>query len=294
MLSRMLGSIPGVTAVGEISGIWNAASNGDICSCGAPITGCPVWRSGLHAVERAHGVGTAEYSDFARLTKSVLRSRRSRNLAALRSSHPGDWPEDVREYVEVVGTLLEAVTAATGGDVLVDSSKLPPGQLTLLLIPGARVDVVQIVRDPRAVANSELISRRKLAAGEASQVPGRSIMRSAAYWSLGNLAIRRFGPYADSFTSLRYENLASQPAKELGSLASWLGLAPLPDGRPRLPLGHLGVGNPSRFDDPSRAIRPDTAWRSQLSMPQRAAVAGVSLPTRALLHRGYGSFESRH
>lgn len=288
MLTRMLGSIEGVTAIGEVSGIWNAASGGEVCSCGAAITECPIWSAGLQAVDAAYGIGPAEYSDFAALTKSVLRSRRCHGLVALRRANVSRWPEDVRRYVEVVGTLLEAVTVATGGDVLVDSSKLPPGLLTLGLIPGAALDVVHIVRDPRAVANSELRSLKKMAAGMASEVPGRTILRSAIYWSAGNLAVKWFGRYAQSFTALRYEALASHPASELRSLAHWLGLEHPPSDAPQLALGHVGVGNPSRFGDPRGAIRPDTAWTWELSLPQRALVGGVSLPARALLHNGYG------
>jgi hypothetical protein len=181
--------------------------------------------------------------------------------------------------------MLGAVAEATSSEALVDSSKLPPGFLSLALMADTEVDVVHIVRDARAVANSELRSLRELAAGDTPMVPGRSLLRSTVYWSLGNLAVLRYGRLADSFTLLSYEALSLAPDERLLALSRRLRLqGPIP-GR-RLDAGHVAVGNPSRFDDASRVIRPDVAWKSELSRTQGAIVTVVSAPARAILRRG--------
>ncbi len=271
-------------ALGEVSGLWDAAQRGERCSCGEVILDCPVWSQGLNAVRDVHGIGSDDYADFASLTTDVLRTRRSRELSALQHIAPAAWPQDVRRYVNVIDTLFQALRATTRCDVLVDSSKLPPGFLTETLLTNTHVDVVHIVRDPRAVASAELGSLQRGQDGHARLPPGRSLVKSTVYWSLGNLAVRGFAGRADSRTMLRYEDLAQAPALELQSLANRLGLAPSPV-KLRLDSGHLAVGNPSRFDGAERPIRLDNAWQRSLTKRQRAVITGLSAPARLLLAR---------
>jgi hypothetical protein len=191
----------------------------------------------------------------------------------------------VRFYVAVIQTLLEALALAANTEVLVDSSKLPPGFLTEALVGRMALDVVQIVRDPRAVANSERKTLKILQAGEDALVPGRSILKSTMYWSVANLAVQRLARRAATFSMIRYEDLAAFPEREIRALAERLDLeGPVP-GQPLVSAGHVAVGNPTRFDDPGRSIRPDTAWKTELPVAQRLLVTGLSAPARVLLDR---------
>lgn len=281
LLGRLLGGLPGAFALGELSGIWAAAAHGDRCSCGQPLPECPVWAAGLAAVAASHGVGQSDLAEFASLTRSVLRTRDARRLAALVDRPQEEWPESVRTYVNVVNTLLHAVAKFSGAEFLVDSSKLPPGFLTLMLVPDVRVDVIQIIRDPRAVVNSEGRSlQSKLGTGRGSP-PGRSTLRSSFYWSTGNLAVQMFGRHADSFVQLRYEALTADPAGQLRLLASGLQV-PEPPGGLELGGEHLAVGNPSRFET-RREVKPDIVWRTELSAPRRLLVSVATAPARWLL-----------
>lgn len=281
MLSRLLGSLPSATAIGELSGVWDAAARGDLCSCGAVIVECPVWVSGFQAVKEEHGLTVGDFPEFARLSQSVLRTRRSRELKALQIQPSQQWPQDVQRYVAVVGTLLRAVSTAASSEILIDSSKLPPGLLTLALLDDVRLDVVHLVRDPRAVATSERRSLRR-SAKAANSPPGRSLLRSSVYWSLSNVAVRRLGTYARSFTIVRYEDLATRPEETLGRLLRRMDV-PAPVGPASLHPGHLAVGNPSRLAVPTTAIRPDMTWERELKSSERLLVVVVTLPARLLL-----------
>lgn len=292
LLSRILGSMAGVLAVGEVSGIWRAAAQNDVCSCGQRVPECLVWGAGLEAVAKAHGIGPSDYDQMALLSSSVLRTRNSLRLRSLREVPRHSWPKDVHRYVGVMETLLQSASDVSGCDTLIDSSKLPPGFLVENLFD-ARVDVVQIVRDPRAVASSELRSNRQLAAGTSSPVPGRSLLRSAAYWSFGNLAIRALGSAADGFVTVRYEELAAAPASVLAALAQRLDLDDGGSSPVRMATGHIAVGNPSRFDGEVRPIRLDVAWRDELTFTQRTVVSTITAPARAVLSTGWGVTSAR-
>lgn len=284
LLSRLLGSLSDATAIGELSGVWEAAGRDDLCSCGARVLSCPAWGPAFRAVEEQHGLSLAGFPDFARLTRSVLRTRRMRELRRLRHTAPETWPQDVRTYVGVIGTLLSALSAATGSEILIDSSKLPPGLLTLTLLNDVRVDVVHIVRDPRAVATSERRSLRTSLAAPGSP-PGRSLLRSSVYWSLGNLAVRWAGSAAASCSVVRYEELAADPDATLRRVHRRIGVDPCHRAA-SLDPGHLAVGNPSRHAKPATEVRPDLAWTKELSRVERALVMTVTLPARVVLRLG--------
>lgn len=287
LLCEMVGAFDGVLALGEISGLWRALYRGQACSCGRNIEDCAVWGPALKAVKEEHGVGPAEYEAMAELTKRVLRTRTARELSRLAGRDEREWPDDVRRYVSVMQTLLTSVTRNAGARALVDSSKLPPGFLTLRLIPGARVDVLHIVRDARAVANSERKTRVRRQDEEDVLPPGRSAAESVVLWSGFNVAVWFFARHADSYRALRYEELTQAVEPSLSTLARALGLTRT--GGQVLDRGHIAVGNPARLEGPGRAVRTDDSWRSDLPVGKRVLVTLASAPAAALfrivLHR---------
>ena len=265
LTSEIVGSFPGALAVGELSGVWGAATRNQDCSCGTSLRACPVWSYALRSVEAEHGLNERDFPALDRLACRVLRTRDSLRLASLRVGDVGSWPTGVRQYVDITRTLIFALAEVSGATVLVDSSKLPPGMLTLRLVPNTDICVVHVVRDPRAVASSELRTMRRPPDRAGAVPPGRSPLRSAVMWQGANLAVRwsarKVGPYA----RLRYEDLVSRPTQMIGALGEFVGLEPgleISGDQVSLRESHVAVGNPSRMDCRVRTIRSDNSRNS--------------------------------
>ncbi|MGH3344190.1 MAG: sulfotransferase [Carbonactinosporaceae bacterium] len=297
LLAQGLGSLPGALAIGEFKDLWWAAEVNYPCSCGSPLRACPVWSAALAAVHARHGVDASGYAGLHGLATSILRTRRASRIVRLRSRPRERWPEHIRRYVDVNTTLLRAALDVSGADVVVDSSKFPPGFLLHMLAPDADVRVVHIVRDPRAVANSERKSRKagQEGAPQAHGSPwreeitcGNAALASAAYWGGMNLAVARYACHVSAYRRVRYEDLADRPHDVLRSLGRFTGLdgrIPGAAGEPiALDPGHVAVGNPCRFDGPTRSIRVDLSWREELPARDRLAVNAVTAMPRLVLH----------
>lgn len=284
VLCQTLGRADGVLALGEVSGIWQAVGNDRTCACGQPLTRCAVWGPPLQRVTDVHGLDSSDFDRLADVARSVLRTKRSPGLARLRHAPQSEWPADVRCYIGVLDTLLTELVALTGSSVLVDSSKLSPGFLSLLLVPSVTVDVLHIVRDPLGVANSERKSRATAAAVNDETPPGRSLLDSAVRWSLANLAINYLAPrHAQSYNRISYESFATDQNRVLRDLEPRLRLTGLASLRAPTPTSHIAVGNPTRLRSSTSDFLVDSSWRSDLSWAQRTAVSLTTLPARLWL-----------
>lgn len=281
LLCEMVGAFQGAVSVGEMSGIWRAADRDDPCSCGVSILHCPVWGPALAAVEAEHGIKRTDYADWAWRAREVLRTRSVLSLARMPKDDPSAWPAHIREYVEVLDTLLRSVRETTGAIALVDSSKLAPSYLVDRLLPGSRVDLLHIVRDPRAVANSERKTRIRSGPGAELLPPGRSVMQSVLFWSGFNLSVRAFASRVSSYFLLDYASLTRHPDAQLDDLAQHLQLQRTPG--LMLDSGHIAVGNPARLKGPGRSVVTDDSWKTELPRWTAWLVTIATLPARVLL-----------
>lgn len=282
LLGDLLGAHPRSLHAGEVSGIWDAADRGGSCSCGSSLPRCPVWGSALRLVAKEHGIKADAWRTLADLTARELRSRRVVSLLRSRS-RPDARPADLDRVVIATGVLLRAALATAGAEVLIDSSKLVPGLLAHTLTPRNRVSCVQILRDPRAVAASEVRTRHLAPGNNEFLPPGSSVARSLLRWYGANGSV--FGVARAAripWTSVAYEALAADPAVVVASVTRRLGL----DWDPSVISGstvtsqehHVAVGNPARLVKGPRNVRIDESWRTTLTGLDRLLAEAVSLP----------------
>jgi sulfotransferase family protein len=280
IMGNVLNEIPGFFHVGEIHFLWkNAAGKGSnvLCGCGTPLAECSIW-SRIVPLGRPAGASAEEYAAAIR----------RRQLAYVRTRHTwrvlnrGLDSEGIREHAALMARTYHAVADLTGARVIVDTTKIPGEAALLPHLEGVDPYFVQLVRDPRAVAESWRVPKQY-----AYVMPS---WKSTAYWTGFNLAsqaiIRRY-PRRSLF--LRYEEFIADPQGAMEKLlrlcAEDPALNPLRGRSIDLRPNHTVTGNPDRFRHGPTVIKErDDSWKTGLSWHARLAAVTLSWP----LFKRYG------
>jgi Sulfotransferase family len=301
VLDQLLGSQAGFFSAGELDSIWNGGVLEDApCACRERFSSCAFWEKVRSADPDLLTMETA--SRMKKYHDEVLRSRLMYRVwrEGGRNHMVATAP---RDYFDHIARLYRAISLATDGRVIVDSSKHPT-YAYLLVKSGiaTRFEVIHLVRDPRGVAYSWM---RKLDLGAsegAKYMPRLRPMETAALWLEWNMTVERIAKTCQlSYRLLRYEDFVEDPLRSLRRLDLALveeDADPLSTGGVRRPDLHTVSGNPSRLRTGPLRVRADNEWRQRM---RGADALKVSLLTQPLLKRyGYeflvrvGEGERRH
>ena len=288
LVERMLGAVPGWVNVGELVDLARSVARTDeLCGCGVPFSACPVW---TEVGEVAFGGWTEDVLD--RLTRLQRAAARQRHLPRLLGS-PLPASEALTELRAAYTRIYQAVAAVTGAEVVVDASKGPALGQALAGAPGIDLRMLNVVRDPRAVAWSwnRRVDRPHVTSGDAQmwRIPAH---RAAAQWSSLQVEMQAIaGLGGVRSTRLRYEDFVADPVYSLVCAIAALGLPLLPaelpvvtEGRVVLEPSHGLSGNPGRFRSGAVELRRDDSWATEMPATDRAVVTALTLP----LLRAYG------
>jgi Sulfotransferase family len=281
LIERMLGGAPGWVNVGELVDLARSVAPSDeLCGCGLPFSQCPVW---TRVGEIAPGGWTGPALDrLCALQRAAARQRHlprllsrrapSRSLAELRTSY---------------SRIYQAVAEVTGAEVVVDASKGPALGAALAGAPGVDLRMLNVIRDPRAVAWSwhRHVERPHATAG-AEQMWRIPVHRAAAQWSTLQLeveAIARWGGIP--FCRIRYEDFVAEPVGSLARATAALGIPVSPEDLPRVDADGVALspshglsGNPGRFRSGTVPLRRDDSWVTEMPRSARALVTALTLP----------------
>lgn len=280
LLDRAIGQLPGFFSGGEILDIWRAGiGENRLCGCGRPFAECEVWQA----------VGVSAFGGWDTIdrvaTEREVRSFGFREGMRVLLSGSATPPARFAARSEVLRRLYGAISEATDGAWIIDSSKAPYYGLALSMIPGFDVRAVHIVRDSRAVAYSWAKHVQR------PDTPGRVVMMHrlgatsvSARWNAYNWMMEALGrrlPVA----RVRYEAFLRDPGVELERTMTALGLADatrtmshLQPGVIRLGTDHTVMGNPMRMATGEIPLREDDEWRSQLPALPRVLVTAMTWP----------------
>jgi GT2 family glycosyltransferase len=288
LVERFLGAAPGWVNVGELVDLARSvAPHDELCGCGCSFSTCPLWG-------RVGDVAFGGWSDevFDRMRTAHRAAARQRHLPGLLRTSTRPSPELVSlraDYAAIYG----AVAEVTGATVVVDASKGPALGQALAGAPGIDLRMLNIVRDPRAVAWSwqrEVVRPHDVTGTD--QMWRIPVHRAAAQWSALQVEmelVSRLGHRPGA--RMRYEDFVKDPVSTVVEATAALGvpvravdLPVLPDGSIVLEPSHGLSGNPSRFRSGTIRLRSDESWASEMPPRAKAVVAGLTLP----LLRGYG------
>jgi hypothetical protein len=122
-------------------------------------------------------------------------------------------------FLARLAALLGALQRATGAAEFIDASKSPEMALALGLTPGTDLYVLNLVRDPRAIAVSWSKRRKRALAGWEFSRTWAQRQRVLTRWS------RALGP---RFVEVRYEDFAADARATVARVQAWAGLAASP------------------------------------------------------------------
>jgi hypothetical protein len=282
LVERMLGAAPGWVNVGELVDLARSVAPADeLCGCGAPFSSCPFW---TRVGERAFGGWTEDV--LARLAGLQRAAARQRHLPGLLS--PRHVPSEALTALrDSYARIYAAVAEVAGASVVVDASKGPALGQALAGAPGIDLRMLNIVRDPRAVAWSwsRRVARPHVTAVD-QEMWRISARRAAAQWGALQLEVevmaRRGGARS---ARLRYEDFVADPLGSLITATTALGLPLGPGDLPAIVDGAVGLGpshglsgNPGRFRSGTVQLRRDDRWATAMPIGDRAVVTALTLP----------------
>ena len=274
-----------IFGAGELTHVFADWRRNRPCSCGVMLQQCPFWTRVLRRWSEA-GIRV----DEAETDTREVENSRLRQVRRLRRN-----PER-SVYAEAWRSMFSAVEEIAQVSLIVDSSKTTGTtalrRRSLQRVLDRNVDVVHLVRDPRAVLYS-ISQGRGPSEGTPRRHPQLVTLRSSLAWSLSNRAAAADRKQAPHTSVVRYEDLLRDTPSELSRLIEDLGLG-TPDRSvrvpPRLSPGHGIRGNRLRRSA-AVELRIDDLWRRvDLNWVHRLASA---LTWPVAIHYGYNPLSKR-
>jgi hypothetical protein len=187
--------------------------------------------------------------------------------------------------------ICTSLAEVSGAGLIVDTSKLP--HLAAVLAGAPEVDhyVLNVVRDPRAVAYSWQRRKPLPVANGMSTMVTMSPVASVRNWSKacsGAELLRRYVP-RDRWLFVRYEDFVARPEAIVDQVLEFVHVpAPGPFVGPdtvQLGMNHTLAGNPNRFRTGPVRIAEDDEWKFRMTRRDRIVITAAAFPL--LLRYGY-------
>jgi hypothetical protein len=288
LIERIIGSQKSLCPIGEAQFIWDRSfRDNQLCGCGNPFQECAFWNE---VSQRAFESHPASFDSALPLSLKAKIDTGHVPWLILRR-RPARYQASLDAYGDHLTRLYSSVLAASGGKVVVDSSKDHRHGQTLSRIPGVELHVIHLLRDPRAVAYSwRRVRTRPEIHWKKEEMPVDPIATTAQRWMLLNIQLDLLSHSAASYSRVRYEDFVANPAGELSRILSPLGgasaatVSQLSTGSLDLGPNHTVSGNPMRFQHGPVSIEADVEWQEKMPAMDRLAVTAMTLP----LLRKYG------
>jgi hypothetical protein len=286
ILANVLGSVPGVTTLGEINNIWERGFGDDLmCSCGEPFSRCPTWQpiASRAFPEPAPTVAAGAHEASRGLGNTWLLKRRL-PWVGRKIAHRAD------QYAAMLARLYRAAAAEAGARLLVDASKSPWHCAVAASLADFDVSVLHLIRDPRGVAHS---LRKKVGyqrGGTQIYMDQHSSTVSSLAWVYRNRLVEWEWHDDSKYLQMRYEDFIADPAKEVAGILELVELGDLSapfvsSHEVDITPSHNISGNPVRFQQGTTTLRADEAWRESMPRHVKMYVRAITWPHMS--HFGY-------
>lgn len=269
IVERILARGIGAFSAGEVHRFWEyGISKKWKCACNEELADCPFWGEVLGNVTRRMGI---ELKDIVYAWRKVARPK-SIPFIFLPSIRTSSFNESFDLYTSFLSVFYSEVSSVSGRKRIVDSSGSVIHGGILSGVDGVDVSMIHLVRDPRAVANSNKRIKDNPASSSNSKMSRKGVVRTSISWRVVNriLSFLRNSRFENS-TIARYEDLFLNPSVEFSYLAEKIGLrfeneevfeSP---GTVVFEEDHMGQGNPIRFKSGKIDLYVDDKWKDEMS-----------------------------
>lgn len=277
LLALLMDHHPQIASVGETSLHRTTQIRGVAqypCTCGELLIRCPFWTRVFRSVsDRGLEFGATHWTNDYRYKQPLLHRTLSlysshewmRRLQGLAASWLPGHRGRLRRTHAVNVEFIRAVLEITHSDVFFDTSKELMRLHHLLSIPELEVQVIRVVRDVRAFANSAKRNKKL------------TIEESVQNWRDYQLGVERItrGFPSDRVFLLRYEDLCQEPSYWQQQLYGFLGVEKLTPPETIIPSEHHVIGNRMRLKD-SLTIRFDESWKDNLTEMEVSQIMDIA------------------
>jgi hypothetical protein len=284
LLDRILGQLDGYVSVGELRQIWaRGLADNQACGCGRPFHDCEFWSEVVRGASVP--LDTSGVQHIIRLARTVASARTLPQLT-LPWLRTASYTRRFEEFATTLKQLYEAIHRASGGQVIVDSSKSPSYGLLLAQLGFLELHVVHLVRDSRAVAYSQ--QRPKLKPEiywEEQRMKVRRPSRTAVDWVLTNTLLHLL-ERQPHYSRVKYEEFVDRPGDTVRRIAAECGrpAGDLPFLRNQevwLGQAHTVSGYPIRSQQGWTQLKPDLEWQEKLAKSHRRIISAMTAPLLA-------------
>lgn len=280
LLGFLLNEHPACVSIGAATGLTRRVDLSTYrCSCGRPFHECEFWN---HIAARTRALGHPVNVFETNFWNTHLRLSGNRYLNALlirplsweplidvRDAVVGRLPQ-VRRAISEMGwntwSLASAVLERTGKSVFVDTARDHQRPKYLAMHPLLDVRVIHLIRDARG--NSASIMKHT----------GVDVATAARQWRHYNVEAARMRRFLapESWMSLHYEDLCSDPRGVLNEIFDFLGVHRATQ-HALGELDHHIIGNSMRLKGLGE-IREDRSWQKTLEDEELALIARIVGP----------------
>ncbi|MCG5541626.1 MULTISPECIES: hypothetical protein [unclassified Halorhodospira] len=239
LLHRVLGAHSRVMNLGSVKNLRTAVCEGKKCPCGAPkLEQCSFWQAIDEQVRALDGRSVFDLDPDSRWARRFATDNR---------------------------VLFQAVAAAHGVQVVIDSSRRPSRLDRLRQVPGIDLVPIHLYKAPPAQVYS----------WEKRNQPRQITASALRYWGKHRYA-RQVARHFPAALRVSYEAFCQDPETETARIARALGLAPEPEAVRHWgenPIHVLG-GNRMKSQRDS-VIRLDEKWRRELTAAEQRRIDRV-------------------
>jgi len=276
ILDQILGQMPGICSLGEVSQLWQSIRNNSPCGCGTTITECEFWGPILDSLVK----GDDSVDQIQRRIETLELNKTYPRLHRL--TRVGNYAEEYAKHRGFLQKLYATLRENACCEYLVDSSKDPHYAALLRRIPNVSLHVIHLVRHPSGYVYS--LKKTKLDPARKKLMAKRSTFQAAGRWLWVNFRAECLSSEAATFSRIKYEDLIEEPRKLLFDILQTvasgenINLDFINDKVLNLHPTHSAAGNPCRFKKHKIHLSLDDEWKTNLNLKDRYFTGLVTFP----------------
>jgi len=281
LLDRILSQTCGAFSGGEIHRMWTWSIQEDWkCGCGVKFNKCNVWSEILG---RVFGKNMIEKNSMHKIWKKVARPRHIPYLYLPKLRHKR-FDRVLEKYKQTLLNLYKSMSKFSDSGIVVDSSLSPIHGRILQEIEDIDLRIVHIVRNPCAVAFSNLKKKRNPARMDKKNMDRKGSIQTSLSWNLYNFLCEVITRSEKVTAKVYYKKLAKEPKRTISKFMAKLGLEYprnelFTEGNVvRLEENHIPLGNPMKFKRGKVEIFYDDKWKEELSCLDKSIVKLLCSP----------------